>query len=312
GGRGGGRGGRGRARRAIISDEIWATVVDHVLNHGLTMQEAGQRVQPNISRFSVASILRTFRRENRTERLPRRGGRERVFTAEQETAIVNMVLENNAITITQIQSAIIDDQDIFLNINTVSLATMDRVLRRNTLRMKQVYRVPFDRNSNRVKQLRYDYVQRVLELEAAEEVHEFIFIDEVGFNLSKRRRRGRNIIGQRAIVNVPGQRGGNITLCAAINHHGILHHHSILGLYNTARLLTFLDTLHSILIPPDQIDDAEQPRYIVIWDNVSFHRAALVRTWFIDHPQFFGSSPPTILSISYSFSQLFTHKNWTL
>ena len=41
GGRGG-RGGRGRARRrAIISDEIRATVVKHMVNHGLTMQEAG-------------------------------------------------------------------------------------------------------------------------------------------------------------------------------------------------------------------------------------------------------------------------------
>src|SRR4029434_11254415 len=38
----------------------------------------------------------------------------------------------------QIQSATIDDQDIFLNINTVSLATVDCVLRR------QVYRVPFE------------------------------------------------------------------------------------------------------------------------------------------------------------------------
>ena len=59
-------GGRVRVRRrAVISDEIQATVVDHVVNHGLTMQEAGHRVQPNIGRFSVASIIRTFRRENR-------------------------------------------------------------------------------------------------------------------------------------------------------------------------------------------------------------------------------------------------------
>src|SRR4029434_1347998 len=69
--RGGGGGGRGRRersrRRAIISDEIRATVVNHMVNHRLTMQEAGQRVQPNISRFSVASILWTFRRGNRYE-----------------------------------------------------------------------------------------------------------------------------------------------------------------------------------------------------------------------------------------------------
>lgn len=66
--RGGGRGGQGRGRgrpRTVISDEIRATLVDHVVNHGLTMREAGQRVQPNLSRYTVASITRTFRNENR-------------------------------------------------------------------------------------------------------------------------------------------------------------------------------------------------------------------------------------------------------
>lgn len=68
--RGGGRGGRvqgqRRARpRIVISDQIRATVIDHVLVHGMTMREAGQRVQPNLSRFSVATIIRTFREENR-------------------------------------------------------------------------------------------------------------------------------------------------------------------------------------------------------------------------------------------------------
>ena len=82
-----------------------------------------------------------------------------MFKVEQDTVIVNMVLANNALTIKQIKSAIIDDQSMFQNINTVSLATVDRLLRRNTLRMKQVYRVPFERNSDRVKQLRLDYVQ---------------------------------------------------------------------------------------------------------------------------------------------------------
>lgn len=62
--RGRGRGQRREGRRAI-SDEIRATLVDHVINHGLTMREAGLRVQPNLSRFTVASIIRTFRNENR-------------------------------------------------------------------------------------------------------------------------------------------------------------------------------------------------------------------------------------------------------
>ncbi|KAJ8383538.1 hypothetical protein AAFF_G00219880, partial [Aldrovandia affinis] len=120
------------------------------------------------------------------------------------------------------------------------------------LRIKQVYRVPFERNADRVKELRYQYVQRVLELDASAAPPEYIFIDEAGFNLTRTRRRGRNIIGNRAIVDVPGLRGGNVTMCAAIGHRGVIHHHAQFGPYNTARLLTFLDALNNIFIPPQE------------------------------------------------------------
>nr|XP_054598092.1 uncharacterized protein LOC129163732 [Nothobranchius furzeri] len=186
----------------------------------------------------------------RTERLPTRGGRERLQSPEQETEILNMVQENNVITLRQIQRKMVENNDTF-----------HWTMCRYHLRMKQVYRVPFERNSERVKELRYNYVQRVLELEAAAVEHQLIFIDEVGFNLTKRRKRGRNIIGQCAIVEVPGQRGGNITMCAALGYHGIIHHHATLGPYNSAHLITFLDTLHNTLIPPDQVDGPEEPVY---------------------------------------------------
>lgn len=116
--------------------------------------------------------------------------------------------------------------------------------------------------------------------------HEFKFTDEVGFNLTKRPQWGKSIISQHAIVEVPGQWVKNITMCAAINHQHVLHHHSTLGSYNTAHLITFLDTLHNILTPAEQMDGPEQPRYIVMWDNISLHLAALVCNWFIDHPCF--------------------------
>ena len=56
--------GRGRARSGV-SDGIRATVIDHVINHGLSMKEAGLRVQPNLPRSTVASIVRIFRQTNR-------------------------------------------------------------------------------------------------------------------------------------------------------------------------------------------------------------------------------------------------------
>ncbi|XP_025762446.1 uncharacterized protein LOC109201766 [Oreochromis niloticus] len=90
--------------------------------------------------------------------------------------------------------------------------------------------------------------RRIFEIEGRPVPHEMIFVDEAGFNLTKRRKRGRNIIGHRAIVNVPGQRGGNVTMCAAISQRGLDYRE------------------------PAQ---PEQPHYVVVWDNVSFHRAAL-------------------------------------
>lgn len=119
-------------------------------------------------------------------------------------------------------------------------------------------------------------------MDGAAQPHECIYIDEAGFNLSKNRQRGRNIIGQRAILHVPGQCGGNITLCAAMSLRGLLHHHAKLGPYNAQHIITFIDALHDAVVQ----DGPEQPRFVVVWDNVSFHRAALVQNWFTNHDQF--------------------------
>ncbi len=110
-------------------------------------------------------------------------------------------------------------------------------------------------------------------------------MDEAGFNLTKCRRRGRNIIGHRATVDVPGQRGGNITMGAAISENGVLKHIPIIGPYNTEHLVTFLYTLYRDLIPEQergQIGD-DLPKYVIVWDNVSFHRSNIIRQWFAAH-----------------------------
>ena len=81
-----------------------------------------------------------------------------MFSQHQETLIVDMVRQNNAIRLYEIQQRIVEDNVHFEGINSVSLSTIDRVLQRNKIRMKQVYRVPFERNSERVKELRCQYV----------------------------------------------------------------------------------------------------------------------------------------------------------
>ncbi|KAI7790162.1 hypothetical protein IRJ41_011132 [Triplophysa rosa] len=187
-----------------------------------------------------------------------------------------MVVENNAIRLREIKSAFIEDNNIFENIQTVSISTIDRVLKRHQMNMKQLYTVPFERNGERVKELLYQYVQikhRIMELEAREPLHSFIYMDEAGFNLTK------------PTVDVPGQQGGNITMSAAISKNGVLTHIPIIGPYNTERLVTFLDTLYRDLIPEQersQIGD-DLPKYVIVWDNVSFHSSNIIRQWFAAH-----------------------------
>lgn len=126
-----------------------------------------------------------------------------------------------------------------------------------------------------------------MELESSEPSHNFVYVDEAGFNLTKCRRRGRNIIGHRATVDLPGQRGGNITMCAAISEHGVLTHIPLIGPYNTQHLFNFLETLYRALIPDNErgLFREDLPKYVVICDNVSFHRSNIIRQWFVTHPR---------------------------
>ena len=115
-----------------------------------------------------------------------------------------------------------------------------------------------------------------MELEANETPHIFVYVNEAGLNLTKVRRPGRNLIGHRATIDVPGQRGGNVTMCAAISENGVTAHIPLIGPYNTQRLLALLEILYGNLIPEDErgFVRADLPVYVVIWDNVSFHRSA--------------------------------------
>ncbi len=82
-----------------------------------------------------------------------------MFTEQQEREIVNMVLANNAITLNQLQANIVNNHASFKDIHQVSTSTLARILKKKHIQMKQIYRVPFERNSERVKRLRHDYAE---------------------------------------------------------------------------------------------------------------------------------------------------------
>ncbi len=73
--------------------------------------------------------------------------------------MVNLVWARNDIRLTEIRQHILDNDDVFSNVEAISLPTNARVLKRHQVSLKQLYHVPFERNTDRVKQLRTEYVQ---------------------------------------------------------------------------------------------------------------------------------------------------------
>ncbi len=67
----------------------------------------------------------------------------------EEQEICNMVIANNYIRLREIQSAIINDNNVFANIHSVSISTIDRILKIHQMTMKQLYKpkVLFERSS---------------------------------------------------------------------------------------------------------------------------------------------------------------------
>lgn len=111
----------------------------------------------------------------------------------------------------------------------------------------QVIHLLCSRSILKHKILSFTVLQRVLQMDVDAISHKFTYTDEARFHLTKSRRRGRNIIGHRAIIDVSGQLGSNIILCAAITQNAILLPHANTGPYNTPHILTFVGQLHNII-----------------------------------------------------------------
>ena len=75
-----------------------------------------------------------------------------MFSDEHEVAIVNIVLANNQIWLCELREQIITDQITFADINTVSKSTLSHIVKKQNILLKQLYKVPFERNSGRVRE----------------------------------------------------------------------------------------------------------------------------------------------------------------
>ncbi len=92
----------------------------------------------------------------------------------------------------------------------------------------------------------------------------------------------------------------------------VIHRHVTLGPYNTAHLIMFLYALQEALLRREQRGDeqAEHPMYVVIWDNVNFHRGPRIREWFENNPRFINVCLPPYSPFLNPIEEFFSAWRW--
>jgi transposase len=150
---------------------------------------------------------------------------------------------------------------------SMSQSTVSRCLKKLQITRKILSKVPIERNSQRVIDLRYNYVREINVFQD----RQFVFLDECGFNLHTSRNYGYSPINTKAYINVPGNRGQNISLMAAISITGIVGYEIIDGAYSGD---SFMDFITRLLVP----FFTENPGCILIMDNCRFHHRSDVIT----------------------------------
>lgn len=219
----------------------------------------------NLNRSTVYRIIKIYNTENRIIKKQRGGIRNKKLTEEQKNIVRNWVDENCSITLKKLCTKIEDNFNI-----SVSHMTVERCLRDFQYSLKRVHLLPIQRNNENAINQRAEYANEFMHLLSSISESNIIFIDEAGFSISMRSRRGRSKLGSRAVQVVRGLRTRNISLCCAINKTEIIGYQTNESAYNGNSFFQFLENLF-IILREKGINQA-----VFIMDNAAIHKIVLV------------------------------------
>ncbi|KAF7684984.1 hypothetical protein CDIK_4267, partial [Cucumispora dikerogammari] len=195
----------------------------------------------SVAKGSVRSIIKNYLSEGRINTLSRGGDNSSKLSFEQKNAIVDWVNENPIYTLKQLKLKVFDSFEI-----TCSTSTIDRVLTEFHYTLKRLVLSPVTRNSERTLEKRFEYAQAYRALEETVPAENFVFLDEVGFQVVSRPKRGRALRGQVAVTYTPGARSRNISVMAAISKAGVLYHTIRNSAFNGEAFKSSLVELNSV------------------------------------------------------------------
>ena len=249
-----------------VSDDIRKLIIESYLN-GECIKHISAMF--GIKYYTVNAIITVYKKEDRYKKKKKGGIRNKKLGNEQINAIKLWIDEDCGLSLKSIQKRIFDQYEI-----TVCLKTVDNYISSFCYTLKNVSMIPLRRNDDKSIQARYDYAFKFIDILSHVNDSHIYFVDEVGFNVSMRCKKGRSKVGTPAIQVVPGLRSRNISVCCAMTKEGIAKFVCQTTAFKTE---TFADFIDNLLI---DIRDINIEKAVIILDNVAFHKHSTIKAKF--------------------------------
>ncbi|MEN2497738.1 MAG: hypothetical protein MHMPM18_005194 [Marteilia pararefringens] len=205
-----------RKTRRIITDESRTLMINHSSN-GMSNSTIAQLMC--IPRSTVATIVSKYNSQGTVNGQKRGGNTSSKLTNSQKNSVLSWIDCDAALTLKQLVARVATEFGV-----TVGTSTIERCINEFHYSLKLTTIVPERRNTPKTIDQRHTYASRFNDLLLNGDDTRFVFLDEVGFAVSTRPRRGRSPIGTSAYVSTSAIRTRNISVIAAMNKYGMIDH----------------------------------------------------------------------------------------
>ncbi|KAG0441934.1 hypothetical protein DMUE_0679 [Dictyocoela muelleri] len=202
--------------KASISQEMRDRIIDLSLN-GKPSAEISRTL--SLKYKTVWRIIDKFNKTGESFIKTRGGNKRSKLTELQKNEIIAWVDQDCLLRISDLKSRVYEKFGI-----NISLSTIQRVLNDFHYTLKTTVMVPERRNDPSTIETRKIYASEFRNLEYLYSDKNFIFIDEVGFSVVSRPKRGRSKIRTSTYVSVRAAKSRNISVVAAMNKYGMIYH----------------------------------------------------------------------------------------
>ena len=205
-----------KTNKSTVSDDDRAKIISKTLG-GSSPKDISTMLQINYK--TVWRIVNMFNKHNVSTSRPRGGDRKSKLSNQQKLEILGWIDENCLLRLKDI-CQLISEKFGF----TVGKSTVERIVKGFHYNLKSTVSIPERRNCDSTLESRFNYARDFRNLELETEDKNLVFLDEVGFAVVTRPKRGRAARGASPFLSVSAARSRNISVVAAMNKYGMVYH----------------------------------------------------------------------------------------